>query len=160
MAYESNVTKFVRGTERVTIQNETHWRLDMKRLVLRKIWHFQPWIQHEVCQHVSALGLIRPFIGMLIRRGDKLDYRAAIPVDTFVSILKSTSLHSRVKQVFIATDDCSVLESLQGLAPEFVFKSLCSIQFGKGFVIGNLKVQSSKDIDLHYLKFFGELIVL
>ena len=159
IAYSKNVTNFVRNAT-LTINAKTLRRLDMKRSILRQAWQFQPWLQAKVCQLVHGLQLFHPYIAMFIRLGDKLtlEHRSPVPLHDYVDTLHGVSLNGVARTVFVAMDDCRVLQTLVELAPAFKFVSLCHVEFSEGFHLYN--VSGSSNMDAHFLKFFGELTIM
>ncbi|CAE7412869.1 unnamed protein product [Symbiodinium sp. CCMP2592] len=158
IAYTKDVTRLTRnGT--ITFRNQTMRKIDMKRSILRQVWQFQPSVQQDVCHLVHGLHLHHPYIAMFIRLGDKLtvEHRVPVPLEDYIDTLLGVSLNGLVRTVFVAMDDCRVLQKLQAAAPMFKFLSLCDVEFGTGFIMDK---DSKRDLEAHFLKFFGELTVM
>lgn len=159
MFYEKQVLNFSRR-ENITIQGETLPKIQMKQRFLRRFWQFQPWVQEKICPMLQELKLRHPYISLLVRRGDKqLEKRKPIPISAVLELLNTVTWNGIVTtDVFVGTDDCRAIEELKAAAgPRFVFKNLCHIQFGLGWV---LEESVREDLTEHYLKFFGELIAM
>ena len=152
------VRKFA-GMPQLTIGSETMWRVNMKRTFLRRYWQFLPSVRQEVCGNVRQLGLPQRFFSIMVRRGDKItvENRSAVPLEHYIDTLQSFQGISDIRDVFVGTDDCSVLEELRGMAPSLTFHDFCYIQNAHGW---DLKKDVTHDLDSHFLKFFAELTVM
>jgi len=164
-AHKGFVVNWVRR-DPITMGNRTLERIDMRRHWLRKVWAFQPWVQQKMCPHLKSLKLTWPYIAILVRRGDKTSERGdgnnkqlmPIPLEHWVNALQGFSLAGLVREVFLATDDCRVLDELRAAMPGWRFSSLCGFHFGTGWRL--FKDVRRQDLEPHHLKFFGELIAM
>jgi len=133
-------------------------RLNMRRVWLRRLWAFQPWVQRRFCPALKALGLRSPYIAVMIRRGDKdKEKRLPVPMDQIVDTLRGLSVNGAIREFFVASDDCRVLGELREAMPESTFKSLCHMYEGHGW---QLAEDTTTDLDMHFYKFFGELTAM
>lgn len=118
-------------------------------MVARHIWgHFQPWVRDDIRELNACLPLgVRegPYIGLHIRRGDKLAHEAHLtPAEDYLTVAVDTLLHrneectgarqllvdecklgmlllpEHINGIFVASDDDVVVEEIRELVPLFL----------------------------------------
>lgn len=100
---------------------------EAKAKVIRRIWQPNVWTD-SFCRASSLKGLQRePFIGVHIRKGDKVCGETkeadSIPISEYASAI--LRIGEGVKNVFVATDDFRSLEDLKSFLPEMRIFSFC-----------------------------------
>ncbi|CAE7532389.1 unnamed protein product [Symbiodinium natans] len=147
------------GQANASLNEERGAVLNSNRLLLRQVWHFQPWVRGHICQRVHALHLSRPYVGIMISHDKKRSSMKRSPNASLMAYrdaLVSRTFNGLVTDVFVATSDCQVLPQLQRLAPQFNFISFCP-----GIEDHNPKApQNSSNADDQHLKLLAEFVVL
>ena len=67
----------------------------------------------------------------------------------------------KVPTIFVASDDCTVMEELCAYRPQWKFVGECDNATGdNGFVLAHMKTWSLEQTDNHYHKFITEMIAM
>jgi len=133
-----------------------------KKTLLRIIYRHSEEVQRVIRAQDKFLDGIKPYISLHIRRGDKVAERTkeaeAIPLSQYVK--QVTDIHPDIKNVFIASDDYSVIKEIREIAPSrWSIITFCKPnatgydQARFNWEDGNAKKQQMLDlfIDLHFL---------
>ena len=63
-------------------------------------------------------------------------------------------------KIFVATDDCTVLDDFRKQRPHWVFVSECDRMVEQGFALADVHDWTLQDTDAHFQKFFIELYAM
>jgi hypothetical protein len=139
---------------------------ELKAIMLRRMWRPLPAVRKAACARVTRLVGNDTYIGMSVRRGDK-DTELFEFVDMKDYITAAENLFQRpeysnssVPTIFVASDDCTVLQELRSKRPHWRFVSECENLHQSGFVLTEMANWKLSDYDAHYEKFFTELFAL
>ncbi|CAN0059346.1 unnamed protein product, partial [Ectocarpus sp. 6 AP-2014] len=123
--------------------------MESRNMVARHIWgHFQPWVEDDVRELNACLPTgVRegPYVGLHIRRGDKLAHEADLtPAEDYLTVAVSALLRRNekcagaqqlqfdecktgspllpadIKGIFVASDDDLVVQEVRDLTPLFL----------------------------------------
>jgi len=140
----------------------------LKRVMLRRMWRPLPKWRHQTCNALAEHVKGDEFMTFSVRRGDKSteeNFSFATMqqyVDMADQVIPS-HFNGKIPTIFVATDDCSVMQELRGLRPHWKFVSECDRQQAPGhdgFALADMKAWSQADTDAHYAKFFVELYAM
>mmetsp|Transcript_5634 Transcript_5634/g.8166 ORF Transcript_5634/g.8166 Transcript_5634/m.8166 type:complete len:398 (+) Transcript_5634:21-1214(+) len=144
--------------------------LALKRDFLRHMWHLQPSFRATTCQALKDHDIFdTDYIGLSIRRGDKAKERFQNRFPTMDEyILEAESAipiifkEGQRPKLFVATDDCSMLEILRKARPQWIFVSQCDqlSEAQTGFDLTEISKLDNKKREEHFGKFFVELYAL
>lgn len=140
----------------------------LKRHFLRHMWHLRPNYRDATCQSLKDQDIFdSDYIGISIRRGDKTKENFKFPsMDEYVKaaepIIPSVFGEGQTPKFFVATDDCSMVDELRQLRPQWVFKTQCDLLAEKqnGYNNDAMKTLDEAQQEEHFRKFFVELYAL
>lgn len=137
----------------------------IKKKMLRSLFRILPEKQDIACSRLSALGLQKEYIALSVRRGDKiLEFALESSLQPYIDraeIAVKTHFGGFVPPIFVASDDCSVMQELRDLRPDWNFMGECDHATEQnGFVIAEMKDWSLEQTDRHYEKFITEMIAM
>ena len=145
------------------------WEKDniwLKKHMLRRLFRIKAEARNRSCARLMSHGLTEDYIALSVRRGDKaLEYEIESSMQPYIDAAeKAIQSHfgGITPSFFVASDDCTVLEDLRTLRPEWNFVSECDKAQNdeNGFVIDEMKYWTTKQTDQHYYKFITELIAM
>lgn len=144
------------------------WDMDniyLKKNMLRRLFRILPELRNIACSRLSAHGLQEEYIAMSVRRGDKaLEYELESSLQPYVDkaeIAIKTHFGGIPPTIFVASDDCSVMQELRELRPGWRFVGECdNASEDNGFVIADMLTWSLEQTDRHYEKFITEMIAM
>jgi hypothetical protein len=151
-----------------TIESLNYYDIDkirLKKLMLRRLFRILPGKRDVACNRLSAKGLGEEYIAMSVRRGDKaLEYELESSMQPYIDKAEQamqTHFGGKVPPIFVASDDCSVMQDLRALRPQWHFVGECDeATEDNGFVIADMKKWSLDQTDKHYQKFITEMIAM
>mmetsp|Transcript_781 Transcript_781/g.947 ORF Transcript_781/g.947 Transcript_781/m.947 type:complete len:394 (-) Transcript_781:12-1193(-) len=142
--------------------------LTLKRDFLRHMWHLLPLYRENVCITLKDEEIFdTDYIALSIRRGDlskKLE-----SVKTMGEYIRETERvlplifdKGQTPKIFVATDDCAMVDILRKHRPHWTIKSQCDQLniMQKGYSKDELKALTKEQRDEHFRKFFVELYAL
>ncbi len=137
----------------------------LKKNFLRRFFKILPRFRELACSRLSEHGLNDEYIALSIRRGDKiLEFELESDLQPYIDRAENAVLshfNGILPKFFVATDDCSVMEELRELRPNWNFVSECdNATESNGFVITEMKYWSEEQTDSHYEKFITEMIAM
>lgn len=142
----------------------------LKREFLKRFWRLLPDFRQEVCRALALdHGLHHDFVVFSVRRGDKeRDLEEGFPhMMQYINALHGVvenRFWGTMPRIFVATDDCAVLDELRTIRPTWNFVSECDFvdeqQFNQGFDLNNMKDWTLFETDRHFRKFFVELYAM
>jgi len=89
-----------------------------KQVLLRIVYRYNPDVYDRVRERDDLLSNFQPFVGIHVRRGDKIKETKLIPVNRYFE--KFLTIEPKMKSVFIATDSYEVVDEFKSLCPESV----------------------------------------
>ena len=143
------------------------WDVDnvwLKKHVMRRLLRILPERREESCSRLKDHGLDGKYIALSVRRGDKvLEFELESSMKPYIdAVEEATQTHfdGTVPTIFVASDDCSVMQEFREMKPEWNFVSECDKMDSHGFVISEMKHWTLQETDDHYNKFLTELIAM
>lgn len=136
-----------------------------KKLFLRRLFRILPQFRENACGRLAGLGLHDEYLALSVRRGDKvLEFSIEASLQPYIDLAEDaiqTHFGGVVPKVFVASDDCRVMDELRELRPGWVFVSECdNASEQHGFVIAEMKYWTLEQTDAHFKKFVTEMIAL
>lgn len=99
------------------------------RFLIKKIidltWKYKSEIETEIMSLVVALNVPKEYLGIHIRLGDKVLEDKLFGYDEYFDLLNIKNEDIACKNIFILTDDYSVIEKVKLKYPEFNIYTLC-----------------------------------
>jgi len=137
----------------------------MKKDFLRRFFRILPHFRELSCSRLSAHGLNDEYIALSVRRGDKaLEYTIEESLQPYIEkaeIAINTHFDGMAPTFFVASDDCSVMQELRDLRPDWNIVGECdNATEDNGFVITDMKMWTEEQTDRHYEKFITEMIAM
>jgi len=140
----------------------------LKRDMIRRLWRPLPEYRQASCRSMNSTHGLIPgeYMAFSIRRGDKTieDFEYTDLKDYITEAEKQLPKFSSTPKIFVATDDCSVLDTFREMRPEWNFVSECDVQkisAGRGgFNLTEVADWSADAEKAHYVKFFTEIYAL
>lgn len=145
------------------------WEKDniwLKKHILRRLFRIKAGERNRSCARLVSHGLNDEYIALSVRRGDKaLEYELESSMQPYIDHAENaikSHFGGKVPVLFVATDDCTVMEDLRTLRPSWKFISECDKAQNdqNGFVIEEMKYWTLDQTDQHYHKFITELIAM
>ena len=124
-------------------------------MMLRLVFRILPKMRDMSCERLSKLDLQEEYIAMSVRRGDKsLEFELDSSLQPYIDkaeIAIQSHFEGRMPTIIVASDDCSVMQELRELKPEFIFVGECdNANQSNGFVIAETKHWTLEETDNHY----------
>eukprot|EP00548_Thalassiothrix_antarctica_P003450 CAMPEP_0194139148 /NCGR_PEP_ID=MMETSP0152-20130528/8878_1 /TAXON_ID=1049557 /ORGANISM="Thalassiothrix antarctica, Strain L6-D1" /LENGTH=401 /DNA_ID=CAMNT_0038836911 /DNA_START=163 /DNA_END=1368 /DNA_ORIENTATION=- len=138
----------------------------LKRIMLQRMWRLQPAVREESCKSLESKGgLDEEYMAFSVRRGDKdtegFEFTKSIDYIIAAEDVSIEHFNCHMPTIFVATDDCAVMDEFRTMRPEWNFVSECENSDGhNGFILSDMKTWTLEQTDEHYRKFFVELIGL
>jgi len=140
---------------------------EIKTLMMKRLWRPLPAVREATCNRFYKLLGRQEFLAISVRRGDK-STTENFDIVTMDAYIQAAEVAIRDKfdnippVIFVATDDCSVLPTLQSSRPTWRFVSECdnTHQEQEGFDLKDMKKWGPAEYDEHYGKFFSELYAM
>jgi len=135
-----------------------------KKWFLRRLFRILPEVRSIACSRLSKYNLQNEYITLSIRRGDKIIETEISPLQPYIDAAEEaiqTHFEGRVPIMFVASDDCSVMNDLRTLRPQWVLVGECDdASEENGFTLTNMRDWSLEQTDNHYYKFITEMIAM
>ena len=144
-------------------QKDNIW---LKKYILRRLIRFRAEQRNQACERLAVHDLTDEYIALSVRRGDKaLEYGVEASMNPYIEKAEmaiKTHFGGRVPMIYVASDDCTVMNDFRSLRPNWKFISECdkAQDASSGFVIDEMKYWTLKQTDQHYQKFIAELIAM
>eukprot|EP00547_Thalassionema_nitzschioides_P007483 CAMPEP_0194202882 /NCGR_PEP_ID=MMETSP0156-20130528/2799_1 /TAXON_ID=33649 /ORGANISM="Thalassionema nitzschioides, Strain L26-B" /LENGTH=397 /DNA_ID=CAMNT_0038928499 /DNA_START=68 /DNA_END=1261 /DNA_ORIENTATION=+ len=137
----------------------------LKKVMLERLWRLLPPVRDDACRSLESHGLEEEYMAFSVRRGDKdTEGFEFMKPEKYIEAAESVvdeHFDGVMPKIFVAADDCKIMEEFRALRPEWIFESECDQSTGhNGFVLGEMKEWTLKQTDEHYRKFWVELIGL
>lgn len=101
--------------------NSSVCEFDFLNMLDAMAWKFSEKTKCAIDNILGALEVPKDYVGIHVRRGDKIKEVSFVSVDNYMSILKDKS---EIKNVYVATDDYGTIKLLRANYPEYRFYSL------------------------------------
>ena len=138
--------------------------ISLKKHFLRRMFRIKQPVRDMACEHLTSQGLANDdYMALSIRRGDKVTETAVLEtVDPYIKEAeKAIELYfgGAVPTMFVATDDCAVMQEFRDQRPDWTFVSECdNATEENGFVYKEMKHWTEEQTDAHFHKFIAEMI--
>jgi hypothetical protein len=129
---------------------------DLCRDLIHLSWQYNAKTRSEIQKCLQQVDLPEEYVGLHVRKGDK--YVEAKLLDTKVYMDKLQSLYN-LKNVFLLTDDYSVVKELENNYINYTFFTLCETTEA-GYTHANFMEHDSKFKRQHLLKLFASVDAL
>lgn len=138
-------------------------RISLKKHFLRRMFRINADVRDRACHRLASQGLDEEYMALSVRRGDKVTETSVLnTVDPYILLAEEgikTHFDGQVPTMFVATDDCGVLEEFREARPDWTFVSECdNASEENGFVYKEMKFWSDEQTDAHFNKFIAEMI--
>lgn len=138
-------------------------RIALKKHFLRRMFRINADVRDRACHRLASQGLDDEYMALSVRRGDKVTETSILEtVDPYIKLAEEgikSHFDGRVPTMFVATDDCSVMQEFREAQPEWTFVSECdNASEANGFVYKEMKLWSEEQTDAHFNKFIAEMI--
>jgi hypothetical protein len=90
--------------------------------IVKYTWKYNQETENEINERIKKLNLPDKYISLHIRRGDKITETDYVSIDQY--FVYTSKLNC--KNIFIATDDYSVIEEISSKHPEYNIYTLCN----------------------------------
>jgi hypothetical protein len=129
---------------------------DVSREIVNMIYNFNSDTKTEIQKIVSQLNLPSKYISINIRRGDKDTEFSFVPLSAYMNKTKELS---DLKDMFILTDDYTVMEELQKDYPDKHYYTLVK-QEERGYVHGDFVKISEEKKKADLIKLFSSIEIM
>jgi hypothetical protein len=120
------------------------------------IYQFNTKSKFKIADYMNSLDLPKEYLSMQIRRGDKNIEWSFIPTDNY--FIKASLINS-CKNVFLLTDDYSIIEDTNTLYPKWQIYTLTE-NTEKGYYHSNFIHLPKEDIRKRILKLFASVEII
>ena len=139
--------------------------ITLKKHFLRRMFRIRSSIRDRACQQLASQGLNDDYMALSIRRGDKtIETSILTTVEPYIQEAeKAIKSHfdGVAPTIFVATDDCSVMQEFREQRPHWTFVSECdNATEANGFVYAEMKHWTEAQTDAHFNKFIAEMIAM
>ena len=148
----------------------------IKKLILRKLWRPLESVRTRTCATLDKVHRLNDdYIGFSVRRGDKWEKEHVANANLDLYLVEADQIIQQhfaaaaggdaPPKIFVATDDCSVLDEFRSNRPSWTFVSECDRQerirdAERGFALDDVPSWTKEQTDAHFNKFFVELYAL
>ena len=138
---------------------------ELKRAFIRRMWRLLPKYREATCDSLQQYELGDEFMAFSVRRGDKtLEKFAYTRLPAYLASAEDQMQHfgDKMPNIFVATDDCTVMPHFRELRPDWHFVSECDKDgmHANGFAIADIHKWDEDKEDAHFRKFFVEVYAL
>ena len=142
----------------------------LKRASIRRMWRLLPSYRESTCKSLTDYDMGVEFMAFSVRRGDKDTEKFEFtPLSEYIKAAEDEkrTFGGMVPKIFVATDDCRVMQEFRDLRPDWVFVSECDKEQQEGqdvttagFVLRDVHKWDKSTEDAHFRKFFVEIYAL
>lgn len=126
-------------------------------IIAKNIFRFNNETKKEIYKLINNLNLPKKYIGFHIRAGDKITEAELIKPEKYIESLKK---HSDIKDIFISTDDYSVVEKLKNqYGNEYNIYTLTNKK-ELGYNQGDFEMSNKNEKYNHLIEFFASIEIL
>jgi hypothetical protein len=140
----------------------------LKFIAITRLWRPKEFVRDNACLALENQGLNNDYMAFSVRRGDKheLEHFNYPTADEYIAAAEKAiplRFGGVLPKIFVATDDCVVMQEFRALRPTWTFVSQCDLEehaADSGFAYADMKHWTADDMDRHYSKFMVELLGL
>jgi len=142
----------------------------LKRNMMRRMWRPIPKVRKATCDSIEQYNLDDEYMAFSVRRGDKTEEKFAYTklheyIDSAEANLYRYPSYMKnliVPDIFVATDDCTVMSEFRELRPLWTFVSECDKEkkLDHGFALADVHNWGRDEQAAHFGKFFVEIFAL
>ena len=126
-------------------------------IIAKNIFRFNNETKKEIYKLINNLNLPKKYIGFHIRAGDKITEAELIKPEKYIESLKK---HSDIKDIFISTDDYSVVEKLKNqYRSKYNIYTLTNKE-ELGYNQGDFEMSNKNEKYNHLIEFFASIEIL
>lgn len=126
-------------------------------IIAKNIFRFNNETKKEIYKLINNLNLTKKYIGFHIRAGDKITEAELIKPEKYIESLKK---HSDIKDIFISTDDYSVVEKLKNqYGSKYNIYTLTNKK-ELGYNQGDFEMSNKNEKYNHLIEFFASIEIL
>ena len=126
-------------------------------IIAKNIFRFNNETKKEIYKLINNLNLPKKYIGFHIRAGDKITEAELIKPEKYIESLKK---HSDIKDIFISTDDYSVVEKLKNqYGSKYNIYALTNKE-ELGYNQGDFEMSNKNEKYNHLIEFFASIEIL
>lgn len=120
---------------------------------VRMIWKFNDSTEKHIDGRIKGLNMPDDYIGVHIRRGDKINECSYIPLSEYMKHIESVT---NIKEIFIATDSFEVIDEAKINYPDYNFYSFEDPN-NNGYDQNEFAALNADDKRLYMLDFFSSI---
>jgi len=137
----------------------------VKKYMMRRLFRILPRMRDIACSRLSNYGLDEEYLALSIRRGDKeLEVELVSSLQPYIDeaeVAIKTHFGGKVPKIFVASDDCSVMDDIRKVRPGWEFVGECdNATEQNGFILKSARHWTEEQTDKHYEKFVTEMIAM
>jgi hypothetical protein len=140
----------------------------LKFITMTRLWRPKEAVRDKACLTLEHQGLNDDYMAFSVRRGDKheVEHFNYPTADLYIAEAEKAipkRFGGVLPKIFVATDDCNVMQEFRALRPTWTFVSQCDEvehSADSGFAYADMKHWTADDMDRHYSKFMVELLGL
>ena len=137
-------------------QEVTQEMIAQCRNMLKQTYRFNTRTKQAVSDCCRELPLPERYVAMHIRRGDKTLEAPHTALDRYMNVLQK---HSDCRDIFVATDDYTVIQQLEEQYPDYHFFTLCPPQH-RGYDQRTFDAVRGKEKDTEMISLFADVEIL
>ena len=126
-------------------------------IIAKNIFRFNNETKKEIYKLINNLNLPKKYIGFHIRAGDKITEAELIKPEKYIESLKK---HSDIKDIFISTDDYSVVEKLKNQYRSKYNIYTLTNKKELGYNQGDFEMSNKNEKYNHLIEFFASIEIL
>lgn len=117
---------------------------ELKRTMLQRMWRLLPDVRDRACAALEMHGIEEEYLAFSVRRGDKdtegFEFTKSDDYIAAADVARVKYFDGKMPRIFVATDDCAVMDEFRQLRPDWTFVSECDHNNGhSGFVLADMK---------------------
>jgi hypothetical protein len=137
----------------------------LKRIMLKRMWRPLPAVRQQTCSQLEQHVGPEEFMAFSVRRGDKATENFQFATaDQYIEAAEKATISKFggvVPTIFVASDDCSIMDEFRSKRPSWRFVSECDhTKQDGGFDLQEMKDWTHEVTDAHFNKFFVELYAM
>jgi len=130
--------------------------LDATRMLIGIIVRYQQSVAEQISDVIASLDLPDEYVGLHIRGGDKTREAKVFSADEYMALL---ARHTRVRNVFVMTDDFGHIEHLRRRYADYAFFTTCRAD-ERGYDLASFQRREHDARHSEYVKLLASMDVL
>lgn len=122
----------------------------------KMIWRYNKSTQSKIDGLIADLNLPKEYLAIHVRCGDKITETNLYDPEEYFD---KASIHSKIKNVFVLTDDYRVIKELSSKHPDYQFYTLCQ-EDEVGYNLEKLLSQTRKEQELAMLRLWASMDIM